>query len=332
MASDSKAAFEEKWLADDDGHNFAVRVYAAPAASAKAVLLFVHGFAEHVGRYAHVHPQFVQRGITVVAFDLRGYGRTALDTEHKSKDSAYGKTNWKAQMRDIEFFGRYIAKEYPGLPIFLMGQSAGGGQVLAFFTRNGAPPSVEATKLFSGVIATSPLILLTHPKPRIIRWIGGKVAQLLPHLLIPADVGFENLSRSKAVQDAAANDPLIKPQGSLRGLDDMLTGGEGLIAEDYKRWPKDLPIFFVHGTEDKVTSYKASEEFYKKLDCVDKKISLYEGAYHELVNEIDGIPERLVEECASWILQHVPQELEEGDDAAEKPTSAEPQAAVGAKL
>ena len=112
----------EAWLAGPDGHQFYTRTY--PAASPKGVILFVHGFAEHVGRYEHVHVKYPSHGITIFAFDLRGYGRTAFDAKHRSKNSAYGKTNGMAQSADIEHFGHHLARQYPGVPLFLMGHSA----------------------------------------------------------------------------------------------------------------------------------------------------------------------------------------------------------------
>ncbi|GJE91344.1 alpha/beta hydrolase [Phanerochaete sordida] len=296
--------FVEEWLPGYDGTQFYTRTYAATFP--KAVVLFMHGFAEHVGRYEHAHVQYPARHITLFAFDVRGYGRTALDTEHKSRDMAYSKTSWDAQLRDIEFFGHHLAQTYPGTPLYLMGHSAGGAAVLTYFTRSSAPPSPEGTRLFKAVIASSPCITLTHPKPRIVRWAGSKLALLRPWQLIPADVGIENITRNQASRDAYAKDPLIKKTGSLRALDDMLTGGEKLLTDDYAKWPKDLPLLIVHGTADQVTSCDASKQFFEKVPALDKKISLYEGGYHELVQEPDGIPDRLVNECISWIETHLP--------------------------
>jgi acylglycerol lipase len=122
MAAVADKDYAEAWMAGVDGLQFYTRTYAAT--SPKAVLLFVHGFAEHVGRYEHVHVKYPTRGITLFTFDLRGYGRTALDAAHKSKESAYAKTSWHMQMRDIEFFAKHLAATYPGVPLFLMGHSA----------------------------------------------------------------------------------------------------------------------------------------------------------------------------------------------------------------
>ena len=122
MTAEPGKNYIEAWLPGVGGTQFYTRTY--PATFPKAIVLFVHGFAEHVGRYEHAHVKYPTRGITLFAFDLRGYGRTALDHEKKSKDSAYGKTSWHMQMQDIEWFGRYLEKENPGVPLFLMGHSA----------------------------------------------------------------------------------------------------------------------------------------------------------------------------------------------------------------
>jgi len=300
----SSTKYTEAWLAGFDGHQFYTRTYAA--STPKAVVLFVHGFAEHVGRYEHFHVNYPKRDITLFSYDLRGFGRTALDAQHRSKDSAYGKTNWKWQMSDIEHWAKYLVKTYPNVPLFLMGHSMGGALTLGYATRSSPPPSPESVKLFTGFIISSPLIVLTTPQPKFLRWTGGKLANLAPYMSFPADVKAEDLSRDPAANDANLNDPLIKRQGTLRGLDDMLSGGERLLENDWRLWPKSMPVLFVHGTDDKVTSHKATQSFYDKMVADDKKISLYEGGYHELVHEIDGIPEKLFEEITSWVEAHLP--------------------------
>ncbi|KAF7798975.1 hypothetical protein EIP86_010204 [Pleurotus ostreatoroseus] len=300
----SQSDFVEAWLAGVGDHQFYTRTY--PATFPKAVVLFVHGFAEHIARYQHVHVRYPARGVTVFAFDQRGFGRTALDVEHRSKDSAFSKTNWNAQLQDIEFFANRLAKEYPGVPLFLMGHSMGGGLTLAFFTRNTPPPSPESVKLFTGVIGSSPWITLTQSKPKFLRWTGAKLATFFPNVAIPADPGVEWLTRSEAKREENMKDPLIQRKGTLKALDDMLSGGDKLLSESYRRWPSTLPVLFLHGTADNVTSCKSTEAFYNKIEASDKKLSLYEGGYHELVNEIGDIPDRFTDEVLTWIENHVP--------------------------
>ena len=121
VADASTPAYTERWLPGYDGTQFYTRTYSA--ASPRAVLLFVHGFAEHIARYEWAHGVYASKGITVVTYDQRGFGRTALDKEHKSKESAYGKTSWHDQFSDIEHWLKHVKKEHPDLPLFLMGHS-----------------------------------------------------------------------------------------------------------------------------------------------------------------------------------------------------------------
>lgn len=63
--------------------------------------------------------------------------------------------------------------------------------VLAFPTRSTAPPALETVSLISGVLATSPLVLQTHPASKALKWIGGKASLILPAQNIPANVSPE---------------------------------------------------------------------------------------------------------------------------------------------
>ena len=44
-------------------------------------------------------------------------------------------------------------------------------------------------------------------------------------------------------------------------------------------------MFIMHGTEDKATLYQGSEFFYKTAGSEDKTLKLYEGHYHDLLND-----------------------------------------------
>jgi len=207
----SPAAFEESWLAGPAGTKFYTRTYKAH--QPKALLVFVHGFAEHVGRYDHVHVKYPGKGITLFTYDARGFGKTALDAANKSKGSSYGKTSWKEQFGDIEWAIGHARKEVPDVPTFLMGHSMvsirpictgfcgclilfgsgvqGGGNVLGFATRATGPPSPDTVKLLSGVIASSPLLILSTPASPFQRWLGRKARPFLPNLQVPTPMNEE---------------------------------------------------------------------------------------------------------------------------------------------
>jgi acylglycerol lipase len=92
--------------------------------------------------------------------------------------------------------------------------------------------------------------------------------------------------------------------------------GENLVIKDYKKWPATLPVLIVHGTEDMICSVEAAKQFVEKLTANDKKISLYDGGYHELQNEPDGVKEKFTDECAAWAEEHfIPAAVEETSQA-----------------
>jgi acylglycerol lipase len=125
----STVPYTEAWLNGPSYHKFYTRTYTSTS-PAKAAVVFIHGFIEHIGRFEHIFPKYQARGITVFAFDQRGFGRTAEDKE-RSKDAMYGKTNTVDALRDTEW-AVGVAKEKVGdAPVFLMGHSMVSFLVLA---------------------------------------------------------------------------------------------------------------------------------------------------------------------------------------------------------
>ena len=114
--------YSESWLVGPQRTQFYTRTY-RPASTAKGVVVFVHGFIEHIARYEHVFPAWSARDIAVFAYDQRGFGRTALDSENKSKDSSYAKTSWKEQLQDLEWAINHAKSEFGSVPLFLYGHS-----------------------------------------------------------------------------------------------------------------------------------------------------------------------------------------------------------------
>ena len=116
----------------------------------------------------------------------------------------------------------------------------GGGEVLGFATQTESSPNYAKISLLSGIIAMSPLIHLTKPAAKPMRAIGSFLSKIVPNVLFPTDVDPEvsdllrrsmNLtvlrvkavSRDPKIVEAYTNDPMVRPQGSLRGLNDMLS-------------------------------------------------------------------------------------------------------------
>ncbi|KAI0740987.1 lysophospholipase [Earliella scabrosa] len=293
--------YAEAWIPGPGATLFYTRTYVV--SRPRAVVVFAHGFCGHCARYEWMHGVYASRDIVVFAFDQRGFGRTALDAEAKSGLALYGKTSWKEQLSDIEWWVKHVKDQFPALPVFLMGHSMGGALALAFATREVGPPEKSSVSLLSGVVASSPFLLRATPTTTYVRMVGWLVSLVLPNLVIHTPINPNNLSHDADKNEANAKDPRIIHKGSLRILNDMISGGEQLLNQDFKTWPSFLPVLIIHGTADRVTSFHASEEFFDKLDAPDKEFKSFQDGFHELAYEPDGVKENFVDDCISWILK-----------------------------
>ncbi len=65
-----------------------------------------------------------------------------------------------------------------------------------------------------------------------------------------------------------------------------------------------LPVLILHGTDDKATNPGGSQFFYDNAGSTDKTLKLYEGHYHDLLNDVDK--EVVMADINDWIDARVP--------------------------
>src|SRR5262245_21984946 len=84
----------------------------------RAVVVIVPGFNSHSGQYLWVAGQLASRGLAVYALDLRGRGKSDGERFYVEKFQDY--------VDDVATFVGIAKSQHPGLPVFLLGHSAGG--------------------------------------------------------------------------------------------------------------------------------------------------------------------------------------------------------------
>jgi len=60
-----------------------------------------------------------------------------------------------------------------------------------------------------------------------------------------------------------------------------------------------LPLLIIHGTLDKATVPAGSQFFYDNAGSKDKTLKLYEGHFHDLLNDVGK--EQVLADIVSWI-------------------------------
>ncbi len=255
--------FESSWDGGD-GIKFFIQGW-EPDAAPKAIVCLVHGLGEHVGRYAHVGDAFSKVGYVLAGFDQRGHGKTGGARGHTP--------SYDRLMDDIADFISLMGKRYPGLPRFLYGHSLGGNEVLNFALRR--KPDIK------GVISTGPLLKLAFEPPAFQVFLGRAMNNIAPGFTQKSGLDTNALSRDSKVVDAYVADPLVHDKISARLFVGMYEAG--LWAYDHAaEFP--LPLLLMHGTGDRITSAKASEEFANRAGK-DVTWRGWNGFYHEIHNE-----------------------------------------------
>ncbi|KAJ7149581.1 Alpha/Beta hydrolase protein [Mycena filopes] len=288
----------DAWIAGPYGTNFYTRTYRA--AAPKAVLVFVHGAAEHSGRYTELHKQLLLADVSTFTFDLRGFGQTALHPTHRSATSSYGKTDWERQLDDVEWALKHVRTELPELPVFLMGVGMGGGIVLGLLcdVERASNPLVAG---LAGVISSAPCITLATPPSRPLFWLASVIARLAPYTLYPGRNKPEQLSRNAETNASYDADPFIMSPGSFRSILDTLSAGQQLIDQSYAHWPETMPLLLLHGEADLINCSQSTSALYEKIVANDKKLITYPDAYYELHNEPEGVKEKYLTDLVEYV-------------------------------
>jgi len=255
-----------------------------PDGEPAAVLLVVHGLAEHSGRYGNVVDYFVPRGYAVYALDHRGHGRSEGARVYVERFTDY--------LDDLKTFFDMVRGWQPGRKIFMVGHSMGGTIGLAYATRyqdelDGLILSAAGVRPGESV---SPLLIT----------VGKLCSTLLPKMgMIVLDASA--ISRNPAVVAAYDNDPLV-----YRGKVTARLGAE--LISTMQAFPEQvsglrLPILIMHGTADRLVDPQGSPWLYEAVGSTDKTLKLYEGCYHEIFNEPEH--EQVLADVEAWLQAHL---------------------------
>jgi len=244
-----------------------------------AKLVVVHGFSDHVGRYYGLFPSLAGRGVAVYGYDQRGWGRSVRQPRDK------GRTGPTEQViaELASFIREQLAAAPQHAPLFVLGHSMGGGEVLTLMADASYTDSV-LTKV-RGWLLEAPFIgWPAGEEPSALKiFLGRLAARILPNRALVHAIPPENLSRDPEVVASLRADPLCHDTGTLEGLASLLDRTEALLRGRAVPAPCIRSLWFGHGSADLGTSYPASKAFFERLEGVeDATFKTYEGWYHQL--------------------------------------------------
>ena len=114
----------------------------------------------------------------------------------------------------------------------------------------------------------------------------------------------KDFSRDPKVVEEMNEDVLIKGESQPAQTGKVMINASERLTEEFSAIT--LPVLILHGTEDKATKPSGSEHFYEKTGSTDKTLKLYEGHFHDLLNDVDK--EIVMADLQNWIDERIPAE------------------------
>jgi len=258
--------------------------YWLPEGEPKAILLVVHGLAEHSGRYMNVVNHLTPLGYAVYGIDHIGHGKSGGERVYVDRFRDYTKT--------LKNYFDKIRKWQPQKPVFLIGHSMGGLISAAYL--------LEHQDELLGAVLSGPSIKVPDNISQAVIFAGKILSIVIPTAgLIQLDA--DGISRDPAVIDAYVNDPLV-----CTGKATARLGAELLKTMQHvtKQAAKiKLPLLILQGSDDKLVDPSGARLIFDSAGSKDKTIKIYTGFYHEVFNEPEH--EQVLNDVKTWIKAHL---------------------------
>jgi acylglycerol lipase len=256
-----------------------------PEGDLKAVLLVVHGLAEHCGRYMNVVNHFVPLGYGVYGFDFQGHG--------KSHGKRVFVNRFEDYTRTLSTFLDKVRTQHPEAPLFLVGHSM-GSLVSAVFL-------LDRQEGFAGAILSGPGAVKVPDSISSATILAGKVFSVVMPKIGLIGLDTDGVSRDPSVVRAYVEDPLVHTGKTTARL-------AAEILKAMQRFPEEatritLPILLLQGGGDKLVDPAGAQMLFETVQSSDKTLKMYDGLYHEIFNE----PERdqVLGDMEGWLKSHL---------------------------
>jgi len=254
-----------------------------PAGSPRAVMVIVPGFNSHSGYYEWAAGQLTGAGVAVYALDLRGRGKSDGERFFVAKFDDY--------LSDVDGMITVAGSREPALPVFLFGHSAGGVVACLY--------ALDHQSRLAGLISES--FAFQTPAPDFALAVLKGLGHVFPHAHV-LRLKNEDFSRDPKVVEAMNTDPLIANETQpTQTVAELVRADERLKRE----FPSiTLPVLILHGTADKAAKASGSQAFYDAVGATDKTLKLYDGGFHDLLNDLDK--NGVMADVTTWVEAHLP--------------------------
>lgn len=254
----------------------------APDTTPRAVLVALHGFNDYSEAFAGFGDWLAERGILTLAYDQRGFGgspQTGIWPGHE------------VLMADIRGAIAAVEEDYPGLPVYALGESMGGAVLMSAWVDE--PLDVD------GLVLVAPAVWGRATMPgyqTASLWI---FAHTMPWLALTGEGIKRQPSDNIEMLRALGQDPMVIKRtrvdsmwGIVNLMDEALAAAQAF----------DAPALLLFGANDDIVPPDASERMIGALPKsadTHQAIAVYPEGYHMLLRDLQG--QTVWEDILSWI-------------------------------
>lgn len=238
----------------------------------KAVILIVHGLAEHCGRYDYVTSKLNNLKYNIYRFDNRGHGKSDGD---KIYIDDYNKF-----VDDVDEIIELVKAENKNKQVYILGHSM-GGMISTIYGIN-HPKKVDGIIISAGVTCDNANLMTPNINLDPHHMVDNKLSSLI--------------CTNREIVDNYNNDPLVahKISGSM-----FIECNKAINYIKKNMHNFNYPVFILHGSDDKIVDKQDSITLFENINSRYKKIKIYAGMYHEILNEFER--DEVIADINNWI-------------------------------
>jgi len=272
-------ALEVEAIRTADDQHLPLRAWLPPEPP-RAVILALHGMNDYSNAFDAPGRALAAHGIATYAYDQRGFGRNPHPGLWSDRTTLAD---------DARAAARLLAERYPGVPLFLLGESMGGAVVIEALTQGPPPEGVR------GAILAAPAVWgrsAMGPLQRGLLWLAET---LTPGLTLTGRGLHIQASDNIEMLRGLSRDPLVIKAtrvDAIHGLVDLMDAAEADIA----RLP--LPALLLYGEKDEVIPPEPVWRAIAALPRPDQRAALYPDGWHMLLRDLQA--QRVIDDIAAW--------------------------------
>lgn len=290
----------DQYFLTEDGVRLPLHSWLPRARTTRAVIIGVHGFNDYSYFFRRPAEYLSNQGIASFAYDQRGFGAAPQRGFWAGRET---------YTTDLQSFIRLVKQRYPGLPIYLLGESMGGAVVIAAIRDVRMPP-------IDGIILAAPALWPREIMPWYQTGALWVLAHTVPWLTLSGEDMKVKLSDNREMIRELDSDPLVLRKtriDALYGLTNLMDtafDNASLLRGN---------ILLLYGDRDDIIPKEAIYAFLQRFfagGTDGKTVGFYPQGYHLLLRDLQAAT--LWQDITAWITAHGSGKLPSGADERAK--------------